>query len=291
MFVKMHLDLNGKQDFVLNGKHSDWIPVQSGVPEGGILGSILFACYIADIPEHMQSNCIMYPDDVKIHHRIQCTADVNKLQADLNHLLHCSGGDGSGLPVHWSNVWKLKLNPAKCMSISFTIRTLPILSSYILDGHVLERCDRIRDLGVLLNSKLTFACHVDATMSKANRMLGLLIRSMQMAHRHKGRNFDYKAVMCAFNAHVRSVIQYASVIWSGAAVSHLARLERLQHRFLMWLGANTRANCPSLDYDSLLLHFNSMSIKSRFVHDNLMFLHSVFNHRIDCDHLVTPYSV
>ena len=177
------------------------------------------------------------------------------------------------------------------MSISFTLRTSPILSSYILDGHVLERCDRIRDLGVLLDSKLTFACHVDATMSKANRMLGLLMRNTQMAHRHSGRNFDHKAVMCAFEAHVRSVIQYASVIWSGASISHLARLERLQHRFLMWLGANTRANCPSLDKNILLLHFNTMSIKSRFVPADRMFLHSVLNHRIDCDHLVTVFGL
>ena len=112
-----------------------------------------------------------------------------------------------------------------------------------------------------------------------------------MAHRPRGPNFDAKAVICAFNAHVRSVLQYASVIWSGAAVSHLARLERLQHRFFMWLGANTRTQCPSMDYGSLLLHFNTTSIKSRFVHADLMFLHSVLNHRIDCDHLVTLFGL
>ena len=175
--------------------------------------------------------------------------------------------------------------------ISFTLRTSPIVSSYSLDGHELERCDRIRDLGVLLDTKLTFAHHVDATMSKANKMLGLLMRSMQAAHRPRGRNFDHKAAMCAFNAHVRSIVQYASVIWSGAAVSHLARLERLQHRFLMWLGANTRADCPSLEYGSLLRHFNTMSIRSRFVHADLMFMYSVFNHRIDCNQLVSMFGL
>ena len=277
-WVKSYLD-ERTQRVVLNGKHSGWTPVQSGVPEGSILGPILFACYIADIPQHMKTNCIMYADDVKLFHRIQCHDDVKELQADLDRLLH------------WSNVWRLKLNPTKCMSISFTLRTSPVLSSYILDGHELERCDRIRDLGVLLDSKLTFAHHIDTTMAKANKMLGLLMRSMQMAHRPRGRNFDHTAVMCAFNAHVRSVLEYACVIWSGAAVSHLARLERLQHRFLMWLAANTRANCPSLDYNSLLLHFNTMSIKSRFVQADVMFLCGVLNNRFDCDHLVPMFGL
>ena len=117
------------------------------------------------------------------------------------------------------------------------------------------------------------------------------MRSMQMTCRPRGRNFDSRAVMCAFNAHVRSVLQYASVIWSGAAVSHLARLERLQHRFLMWLAANTRANCPSLEYVSLLQHFNTTSIRTRFVHSDLMFLYNVLNHRIDCADLVAMFGL
>jgi len=67
----------------------------------------------------------------------------------------------------------------------------------------------MRDLGVILDSKLTFAPHIDATVSKANRMLGLLMRSMQMPSVPRRARFDHGAVLCAFNAHVRSVIDYA----------------------------------------------------------------------------------
>ena len=101
--------------------------------------------------------------------------------------------------------------------------------------------------------------------------------------------FDHKAVMCAFNAHVRSVLEYASVIWSGAAVTHLARLERLQHRFLMWLGARTQSQCPPMDYDSLLLLFNTMSIKARFIQADIMFMYKVLHQRIDSDFLVSLF--
>ena len=67
--------------------------------------------------------------------------------------------------------------------ISFTLRVSPILATYAVDGVILERRTQVRDLGVILDLKLSFACHVDATVLKAKRMLGLLIRSMQLTTR------------------------------------------------------------------------------------------------------------
>ena len=175
--------------------------------------------------------------------------------------------------------------------MSFTLRTSPIPASYTLDGHELERCSQIRDLGVVLDSKLTFARHVDVTVAKANRMLGLLMRSMQSPKCPRLSRASHGAIMSAFNAHIRSVIQYASVIWSGAAVSHLVRLERLQHRFLMWLGATTQRPCPPMDYNSLLNHFKTSSIRTLFTHTDITFMHSVFNNRFDSDQLVSLFGL
>jgi len=98
-------------------------------------------------------------------------------------------------------------------------------------------------------------------------------------------------VMCAFNAHVRSVLEYASVVWGGAAATHHARMERLQHRFLMWLAARTQSPCPPMDYASLLQHFNTRSIKARLVQADIMFMHNLLHHRIDCDHLVSLFGL
>ena len=200
------------QRVILDGKHSDWVPVLSGVPEGSILGPILFTCFVADLPNQIQTSSLSYADDVKIFHQIQCPADAHSLQADLDRL------------NEWSKTWRLKLNPAKCKSITFTLRTSPIIVPYVLDGHQLERCSHISDLGVMLDAKLTFRDHVDTVMSRANRMLGLLMRSMQLSSRARMPMFDHRAVLCAYNAHVRSILEYGSVIWGGAAVTHLARL-------------------------------------------------------------------
>ena len=265
------------QRVVLDGKHSDWTPVQSGVPEGSILGPLLFTCYVADLPSHIKTSSLSYADDVKIFHRIKSPEDIHSLQADLNRL------------SLWSKTWLLKLNPAKCRSITFTLRTSPHHAVYSLDGHQLERCVKVRDLGVILDTKLTFADHVDATVSKANRMLGLLIRSMQVCTRAHRVRFDHAAALVAYKAHVRSVVEYGSVIWSGAAVTHLRRLERLQHRFLMWLGARTQPSCPPLDYQSLLNMFGCESVKARLTQSDLMFVRSVFGGRLDCADIVNMF--
>ena len=267
------------QRVILEGKHSVWTPVLSGVPEGSILGPLLFNCYVADLPKCTKNGCLAYADDFKIFNRIKTHSDTMSLQADLDRL------------CEWSKFWRLGLNPAKCKVITFTLRKSPFISPYALDSHRLERCEQIRDLGVTLDAKLTFAQHVDEVVKKANRMLGLLIRSMQTAPCMRGARFDQRPVMTAFVAHVRSVIDYGSVIWSGAAVTHMARLERLNHRFLMWLAARTQVRCPSLEYVSLLEHFKCQSIKSRMILADITFLRSVFSDRIDCSELVAKFAL
>ena len=106
-------------------------------------------------------------------------------------------------------------------------------------------------------------------------MLGLMMRSVQAAPCAHRPDLDHKAILSAYKAHVRSVVEYASVIWSGAAVTHLKRFERLQHRFLMWLGCKTQRRCPSMDYTSLLTLFKIQSTKARFIQTDLKFLQSV----------------
>ena len=141
-----------------------------------------------------------------------------------------------------------------------------------MDGTELARCVEIRDLGVILDTKLTFAAHVDATVSKARRMLGLLIRSMQQPSGLRRADIRYKPMLSVFYAHVRSVLEYGSVVWSGAALSHLKRLERVQHKFLIWLVCTSDKPCNDLGYPQLLAHFGVQSIRARFLQHDLMFL-------------------
>jgi len=227
----------------------------------------------------MQTNCVIYADDLKLSYRVSCTEDTQVLQSDLDRL------------ALWSQTWRLKLNPAKCSAITFTLKRCPILCDYRLNGVVLTRGSEVRDLGVMLDSKLTFAKHVDVTVSKAKRMLGLLIRSMQQPACPRRAQLDHRAMLSAFYEHVRSVIEYASVVWSGAAPTHLKRLERIQHKFLIWLACTSNKPCHNLEYSNLLAHFQVSSIKSRFVQHDLMFIYNVFHGRLDSTRLVDSFSL
>ena len=266
-----------RQRVVLNGKLSDWAPVTSGVPEGSICGPLLFTCFTADVDHAIRTNCIMYADDIKLYHRVKCAADADALQADLDSL------------AEWSRVWRLRLNPSKCSVISFTLRKRPVMHDYVLNGAILERRYETRDLGVVLDSKLTFESHVDLAVSKANRMLGLLIRSMQRPRFGRDSRLDHRALISAYCAHVRSHLEYGSVIWAGAADTHLKRLERVQHKFLIWLAHKSNRPCTGLEYETLLAHFNMASLKARLTQHDIMFIQNIFRGSIECPDLVSAF--
>ena len=103
-------------------------------------------------------------------------------------------------------------------------------------------------------------------------MLGLIIRSMQLSRRYSRAAFDHKTMLCTYYAHVRSIIEYGCVIWAGADASHLKWLERVQHKFLMWLACYSDRRSDDLDYLALLSHFKVRSIKSRFIQYDIVFI-------------------
>ena len=86
--------------------------------------------------------------------------------------------------------------------------------------------------------------------------------------------------------HTGPIIEYGCVIWAGAAVTQLRRLERLQHRFLMWLASKTTLTCPPLDYGTLTSLFGCGSVKSRLVQTDLSFMRSVLGGDVDCHQIV-----
>ena len=143
----------------------------------------------------------------------------------------------------------MKLNASKCKTFRITLKRKIIDSSYKINGIALENVSTIRDLGVILDQRLTFEAHINATVAKANRDLGLLTRTLQSASRRC--SFNKRSALAAFN--VRPILEYCSVIWAGAAKTHLARVERVQHQFLMWLASHTQPTCPSLEYDRLFV--------------------------------------
>ena len=220
---------NRQQRVVLNGKTSPWVPVTSGTPEGSLLSPLLFTLFINDLPSSVNCSCLMYADDVKIYREVCTRDDADMLHADLVNL------------DNWSSTWKLKLNAAKCKSFTITLRRAPIISHYSIGGETLERVETMRELGVILDQKLTFGPHIEGIIKKANSALGLLIRSLQTGRGTRAR-FETAAIIATYHANVRSLLEYCSVIWNGAAKTHTDRIERIQHKFLIWLSVHSNVS-------------------------------------------------
>ena len=170
-----------------------------------------------------------------------------------------------------------------------TLKTTSLKTIYHTDRTELEHVDQIRDLGVILDTKLTFGPQVDSSVKKANRALGVLIRSFQKAN--PGGYLNVRSVIAAYCAHVRSNLEYCCVIWGGAASSHTIRLERVEHRFLMWLNAQVRSQSSSLSYIDLLKHFNFVSVSARRMQYDIMFLRNVFTGKIRSSFLLQSFSL
>ena len=120
---------------------------------------------------------------------------------------------------------------------------------------------------------------------------GLPIRSMQLPRFRQKWRLDHRALICAYNAHVRPLLEYGSVVWSGTADTHRKRLERVQHKFLKWLAFRSDRPSSDLGYEALLAHFNMSSVKSIFIQHDITSLYNVDQGRIDCPQLVSTFNL
>ena len=147
-----------------NGVKSDWAPVLTGVPQGSVLGPLLFSLYINDITEDIDSELRLFADDCVYYRKIKDTEDTVKLQEDIDRL-GC-----------WARSWGMRFQPVKCNIMQITRKRIKkkINSSYSLARTVLENVEKIKYLGVTITNDLKWNIHVSNICTKANRTFGFL---------------------------------------------------------------------------------------------------------------------
>ena len=158
-----------KQQVVVNGAKSCLASVTSGVPQGSVLGPLLFSIYINDITEvplSPTSSLVMYADDILYHRLIRDTCELEEVQSDVTKL------------EEWSDNHLLELNPQKCKSMILSKKRCPTTRSVslYLCGSELEEVEIFKYLGVLLSRNLSWSDHISELCTKARRILGLLYR-------------------------------------------------------------------------------------------------------------------
>ena len=147
------------------------IPVLSGVPQGSVLGPVLFLIFINDLPENIRSSVRLFADDCVLYRNIESPTDCQILQDDLNSL------------AQWEADWQMKFNVAKCHSMRVT-RHPPdkhIQFEYTLHQQRLEPVQSAKYLGITISDDLDWGQHISEITSKATKTLGFLRRNLAFA--------------------------------------------------------------------------------------------------------------
>lgn len=258
---------NRKQFVKVKNCTSSEIAVLSGVPQGSHLSPYLFNCFINDIGTNFKfCNFLLYADDLKLYRSISSIEDCYKIQQDLNNL------------SDWCNLNSLCLNLSKCHVMSFYRLKSLISFDYGVGERVLDHVGTVKDLGVTLDSALTFNDHINITCNRGLKLLGFLNRSLSDFH-----NVNcFKSLYCSF---IRSVLEYACPVWSPYYGIHIQRLERVQKKFLRLISYKLSIPVENIDYDYLLKFLSIDTLYNRRILLDLCYLFKLLNNKIDCSRL------
>ena len=209
--------LTSRYQFVrINTTLSTKLPVSSGVPQGSILGPLLFNIYVNDlpsVPENCTSQC--YVDDTKLLMSFQLRDQhetIEKMNKDLLSIRN------------WCFDNQLLLNPDKTKLVIFGSRQMTAKVSdfrLFLLGKELEPVKAARDLGVTLDSNLTYNEHIVSTVSSCMSRLGQINRVKHIFNKH--------ALIIIINALVFSKLFYCSSVWSNTTQTNLDKLQAVQN--------------------------------------------------------------
>ena len=234
---------NRKQRVVINGTASDWAPVTSGVPQGSVLGPVLFIMYINDIDVGLNNFISKFADDTKIGNSIIDDRDRLSLQEDLRKI------------SEWSERWEMPFNVNKCHILQVGTRNRKF--DYEMNGVKLKSIQCVKDLGVTIASNLKFSQQCKDAAGKANRMLGFI-----------NRNFSFKnkdIILPLYISLVRPHLEYAVQFWSPHYTKDIAKLEAVQRRATKMI--TSLRNKP---YEERLASLNLFSLDKRRLRGKLI---------------------
>ena len=214
-----------KQRVIFNNCSSEFIDVLSGVPQGSILGPLLFVLFINDIYKEIDkdTNIGLYADDTKMWRKIFSEHDCVLLQKDINTL------------YDWSLKNKMHFHPEKCKILQIhnneplCTKILPLAKyHYFINKDFIDFTECQRDLGVLVNSNFKWDDHQQKVLNKAHQMLGITKRSCHYIIDPRKRRSLYLSL-------VRSQFEHCSSIWRPITETEIFNFEKLQKKAIKWI--------------------------------------------------------
>lgn len=238
---------NRSQVVSLGSAYSGKFSATSGVPQGSHLGPLLFILFVNDLRSFLDPEVFLslFADDCKIYKEISSLADCKILQDNLNKF------------VDYCNQFQLKLNLQKCQRITFSRSDSKVEYVYKLNGESVSEVHVIRDLGVVLDSRLSFREHINFVCNKALKMLGFVFRTCKPFN-------DANTVKTVYYSFVRSHLEYCSQVWNCTHQNSSTQIERIQRKFARFMfRKGFTSGLSEFHYSPVLESLNVRSLESR----------------------------
>ena len=182
--------------------------VKSGIPQGSVLGPMLFVIFINDLPDAVKSTIKIFADDTKMYRKVNNEEDCKALQNDIDKL------------YEWARIWQLNFNITKCKVMHQGNKNKKF--NYEMEGIVLDKTTEEKDLGVWIDNELKFHKHVSAAVTKANQILGIANKTFSA--------LDKEIFPYVYKCQVRPHLEYGNVIWHPCYVADIKKVESVQRR-------------------------------------------------------------
>ena len=252
--------LNDRQQKVcVNGTYSQVFDVTSGVPQGSVLGPLLFLIYINVMVEKTENAEIyLYADDLKLYQQINNDSDAENLQNDVDKL------------YDWTTYSLLKFHPDKCETMRIKPNRKKDLNNpyYCIDNTRLRVVTIVEDLGITFDNKLSFDDHICKKVSKANSLVGMIRRTFVY--------LDKDMFKKLFTAIVRPHLEYGATVWNPSKKTQIDKIERVQRRATKLI-----PGLSSLTYKERLLALNMPTLQYRRYRGDMIELYKISHNFYD----------
>lgn len=195
-----------------DNSYSALYDVTSGVPQGSVLGPILFNIFTSDLAYELRLHGIrfqLYADDVKVYHSYSNSEGHSFIQQAID------------IVTSWAEKWQLPLAPEKCQALY--LGTGNTKADYYCDNVLVSKVNKVKDLGFLINERLDFTDHVQSLCIKARRRAFCLLRGIKTCNK--------KTLLLCYKLYIRSIVESASTVFNSIKVSEIRFLEGIQNMF------------------------------------------------------------
>ena len=249
---------NRTQQVAIDNCLSEIIQVTSGVIQGSVLGPILFILYINDVSDLLDSPTVhlqLFADDLKLYSSISLSPSVSHsqhLQTMINKI------------YDWSLNWQLTINTNKCTSTRLHTRLPAPQPKYMINNTPLSCSTDTRDLGIIIDTHLTYNSHITSITTRAAQRVGIVFRCFYCKDPHFLRNI--------YTTYIRPLLEYNTIIWSPTLIKHIDAIEQIQRSFTKRI-----PSLSTLPYLQRLKELKLDTLEVRRLHQDLIYYYKILH--------------